>query len=88
MITSKFDGFRFHHNGDYSGDTIIVNDATGHTMEVPFPVLREFVLGHFRSRIVDWAEGCSDEAIADTVTHCIGAHAGLHTAPSKEGNTR
>ena len=57
MNTTKLDGIAFIHNGDYSGDTIIVNDDGVHTTEVRVPTV---TLVGFALRV----RGRNDDALA------------------------
>lgn len=57
MHTTKIGSFRFHHNGDYSGDVVVTKykDETKKTVTldfevtVPFDVLAEFVGGAMKA---------------------------------------
>lgn len=48
MHTFEASAVRFHHNGDFSGDVIICEEATGNEFRVPFEDMKKFVAEYVR----------------------------------------
>ncbi len=63
MHTTEGEKFRFHHNGDFSGDVVIVNNETDEHIRVPMSDLLSLVAKYVRQRRIEELESASDEEI-------------------------
>jgi hypothetical protein len=78
------EGLKFHNNADYSGDMIIEMDlnrlslefqeadSNGHSaiqVQVPFAVLRDYVMEYLRDRAINALQIMSPDELADYFTN-------------------
>jgi hypothetical protein len=63
MHTTKIGNYTFIHNGDYSGNTRIVNGLTHEEMEVPFDALKGLVAEYVRDERISKLEQAEDDEL-------------------------
>ena len=60
MHTFESSSVRFHHNGDFSGEAIIVDKQSSAEFRVPFDDLKDFVAEYVRDRKIGHVEETSE----------------------------
>lgn len=68
MHITEIEGWIFHHNGDYSGDVVIVTPEDNAKLSVPFSALRGFMAEYFRERITNALADMSGNELLDRIT--------------------
>lgn len=80
MHSTEIDGVTIHHNGDFSGDVLIVVDKTNTEeynstgsrvmveVSIPFKILRSLVIEQLRRKTISNFESMSDEDFVDWAT--------------------
>lgn len=63
MHTTESTRFRFHHNGDFSGDVIAVDKATNVETHIPFTDIKTLVAEQVRRERIARLEDASDDEI-------------------------
>ncbi len=63
MHTTNATKVRFHHNGDYSDEVIIVHKETKQEMTVPFEDLKTLVAGYVLAERISMLEGANTHTV-------------------------